>query len=119
MAKINKHSFGYITIDNVEYEHDVIIRIDGKVVKRNKQLSKKIFGNSHKFSKAEAELAFEEGADIIVIGSGHYGELRLTDEARQYFNSKGIEVLLMNTKKAVVKYNEIDGKVIGLFHTTC
>ncbi|MFC2106737.1 Mth938-like domain-containing protein [Bacteroidota bacterium] len=119
MAKINSHSFGNITIDKVEYEHDVIIRIDGRVDKRNKKLSKKIFGNSHQFSRAEAEHAFEEGADAIVIGSGHYGELKLSDEARKFFAEKRIDVLLMNTKKAVVKYNELDGKVIGLFHTTC
>ena len=89
------------------------------VEKRNKKLSKKIFGNSHTFSKAEAEQAYEEGAATIVIGSGHFGELRLSDEARIYFREKKIEVLLMNTKKAVVKYNQSEGKVIGLFHTTC
>ncbi len=119
MATINKHSFGCITVDDVEFKHDVIIRMDGSVEKRNKKLSKKIFGNSHKFSRDEAAHIYEEGAVSIIIGSGHYSELKLSDEARKYFMEKKIDVLVMNTKKAVVKYNELNGNIIGLFHTTC
>jgi hypothetical protein len=39
---IERTSFGSITIDGKTYEHDVIIRLSGEVVKRKKKLSKKI-----------------------------------------------------------------------------
>jgi hypothetical protein len=43
-------TFGTITIDGKTYEHDVIIRLSGEVVKRKKKLSKKNYGTSHVLS---------------------------------------------------------------------
>src|SRR5262245_5602909 len=40
----NLTTFGTITIDGKTYEHDVIIRRSGEVVKRKKKLSKKYYG---------------------------------------------------------------------------
>ena len=48
--KIDNTVFGSITIDGQTYSHDVIIRLSGKVEKRKKKLSKKIFGTSHTIS---------------------------------------------------------------------
>jgi hypothetical protein len=36
--------FGSITIDRKTYEHDVVIRLSGEVIKRKKKLSKKYYG---------------------------------------------------------------------------
>ena len=52
--KIEGTTFGTITIDGKTYEHDVIIRLSGEVVKRKKKLSKKYYGTSHVLSKDEA-----------------------------------------------------------------
>jgi hypothetical protein len=45
--EIEGTTFGTITIDGRTYEHDVIIRLSGEVVKRKKKLSKKYYGTSH------------------------------------------------------------------------
>jgi hypothetical protein len=45
--KIDGTSFGSITITGEKYEHDVTIRLNGKVEKRKKKLSKELFGTSH------------------------------------------------------------------------
>jgi hypothetical protein len=42
--EIDGTTFGTITIDGKTYEHDVIIRLSGEVVKRKKKLSKKYYG---------------------------------------------------------------------------
>ena len=42
--KIENATFGTITIDGKTYEHDVLIRLSGEVVKRKKKLSKKHVG---------------------------------------------------------------------------
>jgi len=60
--KIESTTFGTITIDGKTYEHDVIIRLSGEVVKRKKKLSKKYYGTSHVLSKDEAKFIFERGA---------------------------------------------------------
>ena len=59
--EIEGTTFGTITIDGKTYEHDVIIRLSGEVVKRKKKLSKKYYGTSHILSKDEAKFVFERG----------------------------------------------------------
>ena len=41
---IEDTKFGSITIDGKTYEHDVILRLSGKVEKRQKKLSKETHG---------------------------------------------------------------------------
>ena len=116
--QINSTAFGSRTIEGQEYQYDVLIRLNGEVEKRKKKLSKTIFGTSHILSLDEARYIFEEGARRVIIGTGQYGELVLSDEARAFLEKK-CSVQPMNTKKAVVAYNESEGQVIGLFHVTC
>jgi hypothetical protein len=44
------------------YEHDVIIRLSGKVKKRQKKLSKRQYGTSHIISRAEAKFGSRRDA---------------------------------------------------------
>jgi hypothetical protein len=55
---IDATEFGSITVDGKTYEHDVIIRLSGKVEKRRKRLSKEKYGTSHTISNAEAKFVF-------------------------------------------------------------
>jgi hypothetical protein len=63
-------SFGDITIDGQTYDHDVIVQLNGDIVKRKKKLSKKLYGTSRVVSKDEAEFVFEKGSRLPVLGSG-------------------------------------------------
>ena len=83
--KIENTTFGTITIDGKTYEHDVLIRLSGEVVKRKKKLSKKYYGTSHVLSKEEAKFVFERGCNQLVVGSGQMGNVRLSPEAEAYF----------------------------------
>ncbi|WJR80945.1 MTH938/NDUFAF3 family protein [Bradyrhizobium sp. NP1] len=116
---IDSTIFGAITIDGKTYEHDVIVRLSGKVVKRKKNLSKKLYGTSHVLSEDEAKFLFEKGCDQVVIGSGQMGNVRLSPEAEAYFERKDCEVLLKPTPEAIRTFNRSRAKRIGLFHVTC
>jgi hypothetical protein len=87
-------TFGTITIDGKTYEHDVIIRLSGEVMKRKKKLSKKYYGTSHVLSKDEAKFVFETGCEQLILGSGQMGNVHLSPEAEAYFAKKGCKVLL-------------------------
>ncbi len=117
--KIESTTFGTITIDGKTYEHDVIIRLSGEVVKRKKKLSKKYYGTSHVLSKDEAKFVFEKGCEQIILGSGQMGNVHLSPEAEAYFAKKGCKVLLQPTPKAIYVFNRSHAKKIGLFHVTC
>lgn len=118
-TRIDKTKFGSITIAGKKYEHDVLIRLDGKVEKRKKKLSKEIFGTSHMISLAEAEYVYEDGAKQILIGSGQTGMAKLSDEAAQFLQKKGCQVTVLPTPEAVRCWNETEEAGIGLFHVTC
>jgi hypothetical protein len=65
--EIESTTFGTITIARKTYEHDVVVRLSGDVVKRKKKLSKKYYGTSHVLSKDEAKFVFERG-----VRAAHY-----------------------------------------------
>ncbi len=117
--QINGTKFGWIRIDGEKYEHDVVIRLSGKIKKRKKKLSKAVYGTSHRLSLDEAKYVFEKGATEIVIGSGQNGVLELSKEAAEYFSKKGCRVIVLPSPKAVRAWNESKGSAIGLFHVTC
>ena len=117
--KIEKTTFGTITIDEKTYEHDVVVRLSGEVVKRKKKLSKKLYGTSHVLSEGEARFLFEKGCDRIVIGSGQMGNVHLSPEAEAYFERRGCEVVLKPTAEAIQMFNRSRARRIGLFHVTC
>jgi hypothetical protein len=68
--EIENTSFDTITMDGKTYEHDVVVRLSGEVVKRKKKLSKKYYGTSHILSKDEAKFVFEKGCEQLIVGSG-------------------------------------------------
>jgi hypothetical protein len=78
--EIENTKFGNITIDGKTYEHDVVIRLSGEVVKRKKKLSKKYYGTSHVMSKDEAKFVFEKGCEQFIVGSGQMGNVHLSPE---------------------------------------
>ena len=117
--RIDHTAFGEITIDGKTYDHDVIVRLSGEIMKRKKKLSKKLYGTSHIVSKDEAKFVFEKGCRQLILGSGQYGNVRLSPEAEAFFAKKKCEVVIKSTPQAICAFNEASGKKIGLFHVTC
>ncbi len=117
--KIDSAEFGSLTIEGEAIEHDVLIRLSGKVKKRKKKLSKAIYGTSHTISRDEAKHIFEKGAERLIIGTGHEDNVRLSDEAADYLKKKKVRVSLAATPQAIKRWNRATGAVIGLFHVTC
>lgn len=119
IMKIEDTSFGTITIDGITYAHDVIIEAEGKVKKRKKKLSKKIYGTSHIISLDEAKFVYEKGVKSVIIGTGQYGRVELSQEGRDYFEKKGCSVVMEATPDAIKIFNKVKRSKIGLFHVTC
>ena len=117
--QIGASTFGSITIAGREIGNDVILRLDGSVEKRKKKLSKKVYGTSHTISLEEAEYVYEEGAGLLIFGTGHYGCAGLSGEAEKYFKKHGCRVKAEATPEAIKTWNTTDEKAIGLFHVTC
>src|SRR5437899_4971415 len=116
---IDQTDFGSITIEGTVFEHDVLIGLDGQVRKRKKKLSKAVYGTSHILSLDEAKHVYEKGTKRLIIGTGQYDNVRLSDEAADYFKRKQCQVDLEPTPTAIQTWNKAKGEIVGLFHVTC
>ncbi len=117
--QIDKTTFGSITVDAVTYDHDIMIRLNGSVEKRKKKLSKAVYGTSHTVSLDEIRYVHEEGVEGIIVGSGQYGVMELSEEAQNFLEENNCKVTLLPTPEAIKEWNRRAGKCIGLFHITC
>ena len=116
---IDVTEFGSITIEGKTYDHDVIVRLSGKVEKRRKRLSKAQYGTSHVISKAEARFVFEKGCDLLIVGAGQEGNVRMSPEASAYLDKKHCRVVMQRTPEAILTFNRSREKKIALMHVTC
>ena len=116
---IDHTDFGSITIEGAVFDHDVMILPNGEVKKRKKKLSKAIYGTSHMLSLDEAKYVYEQGMERLIIGTGQYDNVRLSDEAADYFKRKHCQVDLEPTPTAIQTWNKAKGEIVGLFHVTC
>jgi hypothetical protein len=117
---INESRFGSITIESQVYHHDIYIGLDGQIKKRKKKLSKKIYGTSHIISLQEIQYVYNEGARLLILGTGQYSRTRLSDEAADYLKNQKCQVKLFSTEIAIETWNETkETMTIGLFHVTC
>ncbi len=114
-------SFGRIVIDGVEYDYDVVIYPDGRVERRLKEISKKIHGTSHKLDIEEIVNYLGNGEEVVIIGTGIYGMLGLTEDSKRLLSDLKLEYMELPTEEAVRKYLEISSRkrVLGVFHITC
>ena len=117
--KINSTSFGSIMINDVLYNNDVVISLSGQVGKRRKKLSKAVYGTSHTLSVEEIEHVYEDGAEKLIVGTGQFGLVKLSDEAAKFLESRRCVCLLYPTPRAVKEWNSTWAASIGLFHVTC
>jgi hypothetical protein len=119
--RIDATAFGSITVNRTVFEHDVIIRPDGRVKRRKKKLSKAVHGTSHTISRQEARYLYEQaaGTDRLIVGSGQEGNVELSPEAVAYLKHRRCLVVLLPTPKAISVWNRTKGTAVGLFHVTC
>lgn len=117
--QIESTSFGSITVAGQKIKGDIVLTPDGSIKKRKKKLSKRIYGSSHTISLDEAKHIYQKGVRLLIIGTGQYDMVRLSDEARAYLEKHGCQVQLAATPEAIRLWNDAQGQVIGLFHVTC
>jgi len=117
--EIKNTTFGTIVVGKTTYDHDIIIRLSGSVEKRKKKLSKAVYGTSHTVSLDEMKFVYEENSEGIIVGTGQYGILILSEEARKFLEKNNCKVILLPTSEAIKAWNNKQGRYIGLFHVTC
>ncbi len=111
---IEEYSFGRIRIDGRTYASDVIIfpdRVDASWWRKE----------GHRLCPADLESVVAATPEILVVGTGAFGVLRVPKETRAWLEARGVEVHCAKTGQAVEIYNDLGKtrKVVAALHLTC
>lgn len=112
---IDSYSFGKMVIDGREHNNDCIV------------FSDEVRGNwwrkrGHLLNTEDLDWVLEKGPEILVIGCGASGIMKVPDEVIEFLNSNDIRAEVYNTAEAVRRFNELQEEgtdVSGAFHLTC
>jgi len=60
--------------------------------------------------------------EVLVVGTGYYGIVKISPEVETVLKSQGIELVAQPTKEACQTFNKLlksNRRVAGAFHLTC
>lgn len=114
-----KAKFGWIKVNDDEFEKDIVIHSNGNITKREKKKSKDLKSEYGHTPLSERELKFlpEEKFDTLYIGTGHDEALPITPEARDIL--KKYNTVILPTPDVIGKIEEEKGKFVAIIHLTC
>ena len=115
--KLQYDTFGKIIVDGQLYLHDVIVdRMSiGKRQKKKSTHLRSQYGHTPLGPDENIPWDCEE----LVIGTGFYGRLPITDEVVQAAERKGVEIKIMKTAQACRYFVEAGSQVNAVLHVTC
>ena len=119
MAKVDKFSFGSITIDGKKHGRDVLIFADGTVKERKGGFWK--FG-PHNIKKGEIEEIAQDAPEAIIVGTGTNGKAHLAPDVEGWAKEKNLNLIAQPSEEAIARLNELieqKKKVAALIHITC
>ncbi|MBP1929121.1 hypothetical protein J2741_001668 [Methanolinea mesophila] len=114
-----KTGFGWIEIGDQVYENDIIIHSDGSITKRKKKLSKGLKDQYEHTPLSEKELGFlaEEQPGQIYIGTGQYGSLPITPDAKIILSR--YQLVVLPTPEVLQEMKRSTGSYVAILHVTC
>ena len=114
MNIIDSYQFGLLVVNGKRYSSDVIIFPD------------RVRGNwwtkrGHQLCLEDIAEAMSENPEVLVVGTGDSGLVRVLPEVREGVDAQGIKLIVETTDKACNIYNQLchSQKVVAALHLTC
>ena len=111
---IDSYSFGRIVVDGKEYTSDVIILPHG------------VFSNwwrrtGHELSADDLGPVFDAGPEVLVVGTGASGMMKVLPGVREALKENNIELIVERTEEACRVFNRLcrENKAAAALHLTC
>ena len=115
MVIINSTRFGSITVDGKIYDRD-----DNYIIFWDSEIIGLHTAERHTFGKPELEIILKKNPEMIIVGTGDSGLLKISKEVRSLCRQKGIQIVEMISRNAIVRFNEnLDKRVVAFIHVTC
>lgn len=113
MGRLERYSFGRVTVDGLEETRDVIVLPERVVRGWWRQ-------DGHSLVLEDLDDVLDELPERLVVGTGAYGRMRPDPRALEALRVRGIEVEALPTGEAVRRYGELDPRgTAAALHLTC
>ncbi|MCF7886465.1 MAG: MTH938/NDUFAF3 family protein [Candidatus Marinimicrobia bacterium] len=111
---IDSYKFGNMVVNGINYTNDLKIFPDE--VKSNWWRE-----SGHNLSKSDIKDIIDYKPDVLIIGTGKMGVMKVSQEIKNYIRNNGIKELhVEKSAKAVKLYNqEKNENKVAAFHLTC
>jgi len=111
---IDSYDFGQIIIDGRRYTTDIIVfpdRVRGGWWRRE----------GHRLHVEDLEEIIQEKPEVLIVGTGYSGLMRVPTSVGDYLKDKGIELIAQSTTEACKTYNRLaqSKRVVAALHLTC
>jgi len=106
---IEKYEFSSIKINGKSYNTDVIVTSKG--VSDNWWRE-----DGHKLALFDIEKVLKDKPEVLVVGTGQVGKMRIASEVLDYVKKNNIDFIATDTAREVDEYNKLEkekAKVIG------
>jgi len=114
IPQIDSCDFGRVVIDGKQYTADVIVTPDGVIADWWRK-------DGHSLHPEDLEGVLTPEIEVVIIGCGAYGALKVPQTTRRWLKEQGKELVALPTEEACTRFSELagSGKVIAGLHLTC
>lgn len=113
--KIDHYSFGRIGVGGRDYDADVIIFPD-RVQERWRRRE------GHRLALEDLETVLADAPQLLVVGTGYFGRMRVPEGTLESLRAAGIEVRVSKSADAVSEFNRLQkecARIVAALHLTC
>jgi hypothetical protein len=112
--RIDNYRFGRIVVNGREYTNDVIIFPDHVEIDWWRK-------RGHELCLGDLASVLEFGPRLLIVGTGHYGRMKVLSETISRLRETGCELVERKTEEACELYNarRDEGGVAACLHLTC
>ncbi len=110
---IEHYEFGKIVVNTQTYTTDIIILPNNQILSWWRK-------SGHNVVNEDLEKIYKSKPEIIILGTGKYGIMKVSDEVYQYCRKHNIKLIAKDTQAAIEIFNneKSTSKSAG-FHLTC
>jgi hypothetical protein len=112
--RVDSYRFGHMVVDGEKHPKDLILLPDRVVPDWWRD-------QGHELSANDLEDVFSSECEVLVVGTGAHGVMKVPQETRQAVREAGLELRIADTDRAWRLYNDLreKRKTAGAFHLTC
>ena len=113
--RIDQYRFGHIDIEGHGYDADVLIFPDHVQERWWRK-------EGHQLAREDLETVLTEKPEVLVVGTGYYGRMKVPEATIDSLRSAGIDVRIEKTSEAVAEFNRLQrecARIVAALHLTC